>query len=179
MSNDAVIDDNVGRRCLHTKVGGEQCHALALEDSRFCYFHRRYNEFPEPMDRQYMYNTTLPAFEDPRSVVLAVYHTIDDYRRGRIDAKCCSMSLYGLQIASNMLSRPEARSPLDQQKLEAEALALLQLKMQSKLKPAAQASKDENKNDEDPEGPSLIQILLDTLLEMKRGEWKPSHLDED
>lgn len=51
----------------------------------------------------------------------------------------------------------------------------------AETKPAKKedAKKQSEKNEEDEDGPSLVQILLDTLLEMKRGEWRPAHLDED
>ncbi|HWR17936.1 MAG TPA: hypothetical protein VN577_24115 [Terriglobales bacterium] len=155
--------------CDHTKVDGSPCRAVAVRGSRFCHFHRRYNDDLDPTRREYFFNSPFPALEDPRAVVLSVYNALGDYRRGHLDAKGCAMHLYGLQIASNMMPRPDARSPLEQQQLEQQALARELLKLQPKLKQPKPVEPEEKPPEE--EAPSLAQLLLDSLQELKNSDF--------
>jgi hypothetical protein len=104
------------RICNHVMSDGTGCQAFPLRDQEFCYFHFRYYQTHRIYDNP---NCLLPVLEDPRSIILGLHQTIAYHMQGRIDAKTCGLTLYALQIASSLMSRAEARSPLEQKRIEA------------------------------------------------------------
>jgi hypothetical protein len=95
--------------CRHIKSNGIQCHAVALTDSVFCYFHNRLNQGHR------LYRTTmvgkqsllerghiigLPALEDRLSVQLAISEVVNALACNFIDAKRANALFFGLKLAS-------------------------------------------------------------------------------
>jgi hypothetical protein len=94
--------------CRHIKTNGIQCHAVALKESVFCYFHHRLN------DGHRLYRSTLvgkrnlldrghivalPALEDRLSVQLAISEVVNALACNFIDAKRANSLLFGLKLA--------------------------------------------------------------------------------
>src|ERR1017187_8532771 len=93
--------------CRHIKSNGIQCHAVALKDSVFCYFHHRLN------DGHRLYRSTmigkrnlldrghiiaLPALEDRLSVQLAISEVVNALACNFIDTKRANSLLFGLKL---------------------------------------------------------------------------------
>jgi hypothetical protein len=94
--------------CRHIKTNGIQCHAVALKDSVFCYFHHKLSH------GHALYRSTLvgkrsllerghivalPALEDRLSVQLAISEVVNALACNFIDAKRANSLLFGLKLA--------------------------------------------------------------------------------
>ncbi|HWR15694.1 MAG TPA: hypothetical protein VN577_12755 [Terriglobales bacterium] len=156
--------------CEHIKTDGKRCGAVATRDQHYCYYHMRYHRRTELPTGHTDYR--VPVFEDSRSILLGIHQTIEAGLSGNLDPRLCSLALYGYQVAASVIQRRDARSPLDEEKLEAEARAELEMKLRLKLKSTETHDEKENAH----EGPSLMQTFVDTLQELKNGEWTPAHL---
>lgn len=165
--------------CEHIKTDGKKCEAVALRDQKYCYYHDRYKHDNLPSG---MGNYDAPVFEDSRSILLGVHQTMTAMLSGRLDPKLAGLALYGYQVASSVVNRQDARSPIEEQQLKAEARAFEELKLKSKAKATKESTeKKEEKKDGEEEGPSLVQILIDTILDMRRSQGlpDPDFLDEE
>ena len=95
--------------CRHIKSNGIQCHAVALRDEHFCYFHKRLNEGhrlyrstmagkKRLMDRGFI--IALPPLEDRVSVQLALSEVINALACNFIDSKRANALFFGLKLAA-------------------------------------------------------------------------------
>ena len=84
---------------------GNRCHAAALRNMPYCYFHTRAHRFaaakPAPRDEP----LKLPVLEDRSAIQLALAQVLDALAGKRIDTKQAGLFLYGLQIASHNIAR--------------------------------------------------------------------------
>jgi hypothetical protein len=95
--------------CRHIKTNGLQCRGVAVNDSVFCYFHRRLHhshglyrnkvhfqsaQLPHPRFLQ------LPAVEDRESAQLAISCVLNALATHCIDAKEANSLFYGLSLAA-------------------------------------------------------------------------------
>jgi hypothetical protein len=95
--------------CRHIKSNGIQCHAVALRDGHFCYFHKRLNEghslYRSTMvgkrrllDRGFI--IPIPPLEDRVSVQLALSEVINALACNFIDSKRANALFFGLKLAA-------------------------------------------------------------------------------
>jgi hypothetical protein len=92
----------VGPQCRHVKLDGNRCAQPALRRKEFCRFHFNLYEPPsEPGQPLYR----LPILEDSGAVQVAIMQVISQLMRQPIDKNNAGLILYGLQLASNNLSR--------------------------------------------------------------------------
>ena len=95
--------------CRHIKTNGIQCHAVALRDETFCYFHKRLNEGhrlyrstmaskKRLMDRGFI--IALPPLEDRLAVQLALSEVINALACNFIDSKRANALFFGLKLAA-------------------------------------------------------------------------------
>ncbi len=94
--------------CRHIRSNGIQCHAIALTDQHFCYFHRRLNQ-GHAIYRDRMVGTkglmerghiiALPPLEDRVSVMLALSEVINALACNFIEPKRANALFFGLKLA--------------------------------------------------------------------------------
>jgi hypothetical protein len=102
-------------RCQHIKVNGVQCGSPALRRSRFCFFHKRFqderirlaadNAKANARARRAPTTFTLPVLEDANSIQVALMQVMRLLLSHQIEHKTASLLLYALQTASGNLHR--------------------------------------------------------------------------
>jgi hypothetical protein len=102
-------------RCQHIKVNGVQCGSPALRRSRFCFFHKRFqderirlaadNAKANARARRSQATFTLPVLEDANSIQVALMQVMRMLLSHQIEHKTASLLLYALQTASGNLPR--------------------------------------------------------------------------
>lgn len=87
--------------CSHVKVNGSLCQSPALQNDRFCYFHRdarqRYKR--QVYNERHYKGLSLPLPEDRESLQMSLHEVMLAVAKGRIDHKQAGLLLYGLQLA--------------------------------------------------------------------------------
>jgi hypothetical protein len=141
-------------RCQHKKLDGKMCGGNAMRSGKYCYYHDRYYDVTSLPTGNTKYDP--PVFEDSRSIVLAIYQTLKSYLSGNLEPRACGLALYGYQVAASMITRPDARSPEDEEAF----LATLQ-KSNKKAEPEQKPEQEF----------SLAKLIFDTLAAYDRGEW--------
>jgi hypothetical protein len=91
-----------GPQCKHVKLDGTGCAQPALRRKEFCRFHYALYE-PAVFPGQPLYRP--PILEDTASVQIVIMQVIRELMRQPIDKSNAGLILYGLQLASNNLSR--------------------------------------------------------------------------
>ncbi len=94
--------------CRHIKPGGQRCKSPGLRGSAFCYFHARLHSTSKP---GIMDDIVLPVPEDSAAIQESLGTIFAAILSSRIDSKRTAQLLWGLQIASNNLSRRQASDP--------------------------------------------------------------------
>jgi hypothetical protein len=79
------------RRCLHTKLNGNQCGSPALTGAPYCHFHADVSQRRRTMK--------VPNLESTADVQQAITETIRALLEGRIDRPRANSVLYGLHLA--------------------------------------------------------------------------------
>jgi hypothetical protein len=102
-------------RCQHIKVNGVQCGSPALRRSRFCFFHKRFqderirlaadNAKANARARRASSTFTLPVLEDANSIQVALMQVMRMLLSHQIEHKTASLLLYALQTAIGNLNR--------------------------------------------------------------------------
>jgi hypothetical protein len=94
-------------RCQHIKVNGTQCGSPALRRSRFCFFHKRFQDEQIKLStdraRRAPATFVLPVLEDANSIQIALMQVMRLLLSRQIDPKTASLLLYALQTASTNL----------------------------------------------------------------------------
>jgi len=91
-----------GPTCKHVKLDGTPCAQPARRGKEFCRFHQIMYE-PAVVPGQPLYRP--PILEDSASVQIVIMQVIRELMRQPIDKHNGGLILYGLQLASNNLSR--------------------------------------------------------------------------
>jgi hypothetical protein len=90
--------------CRYVMPSGRECHGYALKGTHFCYFHSRLH-IPVSASESRFGTLQLPVMEDVPSIQLALSQVLDALISARIDSKRAGQLLWGLQIASQNVSR--------------------------------------------------------------------------
>lgn len=93
----------MAKECRHIKTNGDKCHAIALRDKPYCYYHMRVHSVmaaakkpSKSKDRNLEF-----AFPDSQvSLQLALFQLLNAIGTSKIDPKRASQLLYCLQIAT-------------------------------------------------------------------------------
>ncbi len=95
------------KQCRHIMTDGDRCHAIALLDKPYCYYHMRVHRViatkkpPKPKKKALDF-----AFPDSRaSIQLALFQIMNAIGSGQTDPKTAGLLLYSLQIASQSVPR--------------------------------------------------------------------------
>ncbi len=84
--------------CRHIMPSGKQCHAYALRDEFFCYFHARlHRAAKQPVSL--IDSVDIPLLEDRCAVQLTITRVLRAFANKTIDRPSASTLLYGLQLA--------------------------------------------------------------------------------
>jgi len=102
----SIYPDTI-RRCQHIKINGTQCGSPALRDKKYCYFHNQWRETRIPLNSKAHVRGIIdfPVLEDANSIQISLMQVLRLIASGQLDAKTAGLLLYGLQTASNNLSR--------------------------------------------------------------------------
>src|SRR5271169_1856596 len=94
-------------RCQHVNVNGTQCGSPALRRSRFCFFHKRFQDerikLGADRARRGVATFVLPVLEDADSIQIALMQVMRLLVSQQIEHKTASLLLYALQTASTNL----------------------------------------------------------------------------
>ncbi len=90
--------------CRHVKPDGVRCKSPALKGTPFCYFHTKLH-IPVSANDSKVGALTLPLVEDAAAIQLALSRILDGLLTARIDPKLAGHLLYGIQIASQNVTR--------------------------------------------------------------------------
>ena len=90
------------KRCQQIKVNGIQCGSPALRETKYCYYHIRYNwqEMEALEDKSDWRRVNLPTLEDANSIQVALANVIERLQMEEIEHKTAALLLYALQTAS-------------------------------------------------------------------------------
>jgi hypothetical protein len=126
-------------RCQHVRLSGRQCKAPARRGNNYCLFHEA-----EHVNEA---NLTFPPVEDAATVAVATDQVLQALRDDTIDFHRAALLFSGLRIARANLK-----------------LLGLELGDEPTLPKAVRVG---HPDDDDLEGPSLAEILLDRLSEIE------------
>ena len=90
-------------RCQFIRANGSACGSPALKRRRFCHFHDRTDNV-----RKKSHEIQLPVLEDDLAIQMAVTNICRGLLKGRLEPKCASTLLYGLQVASVAVRKQNA-----------------------------------------------------------------------
>ncbi len=104
------------KRCQQIKINGTQCGSPALRDSKYCYYHVRYN-WPEleVLPDNHEWRKSLPTLEDANSIQVSLANVMERLVMQDIDHKTAALMLYALQTASMNLKRTSLEPELPTQ----------------------------------------------------------------
>lgn len=90
--------------CRHIMQSGQVCHAYALKDESFCYFHARlHRAAKQPVSLTD--SLDIPLLEDRCAVQLTITRVLRAFLKKTIDRQSTSTLLYGLQLALQSVDR--------------------------------------------------------------------------
>lgn len=91
-------------QCRHIMPSGQQCHAYALRDEPFCYFHARlHRAAQQPVNLLDSFD--IPLLEDRCAVQLTITRVLRALANKTLDRHHASTLLYGLQLALQSVDR--------------------------------------------------------------------------
>ena len=91
--------------CRHIMPSGIRCHAPALRETHFCYFHTNLHRVTAPKTKFDDWSLKLPVLEDRRAIQMALTQVLGELAAGRLDPRRAGLLLYGLQIATKVAAR--------------------------------------------------------------------------
>ena len=136
-----------GPLCRHVKLDGSGCAQPARRGKEFCRFHNTLYE-PAVMPGQPLYRP--PILEDTASVQVVIMQVIRELMRQPVDKSNAGLILYGLQLASNNLSRFRELYPPPPPEEEEECCPSLAQILLDRLGVGAEQSASEPPNFEAP-----------------------------
>jgi hypothetical protein len=89
--------------CRHILTGGDRCHAAALRNQPYCYFHNKLHRLSSPSGETKP--IPMPPIEDDSSIKLALNQIFGALNSPHMDTRRASLMLYGLQIAAQLTGR--------------------------------------------------------------------------
>ncbi len=92
--------------CRHIMPSGGQCHAYALRDEPFCFFHARLHRAAKQPD-SLIDSFDIPLLEDRCAVQLTITRVLRALVKKTIDRQSASTLLYGLQLALQSVDRSD------------------------------------------------------------------------
>ncbi|MGA8743916.1 MAG: hypothetical protein WB561_22175 [Terracidiphilus sp.] len=95
--------------CRHILTGGDRCHAAALRNQQYCYFHNKLHRLSSPSGEPRP--VPMPPIEDDSSIKLALTQILGALNSPHMDTRRASLMLYGLQIAAQVTGRASSPSP--------------------------------------------------------------------
>jgi hypothetical protein len=95
--------------CRHILTSGERCHAAALRNQPYCYFHIKLHRLSNPSGETKP--VPMPPIEDDSSIKLALTQILGALNSPYMDTRRASLMLYGLQIAAQVTRRSSTPSP--------------------------------------------------------------------
>lgn len=93
------------KECRHIMPTGKRCHAVALRDKSYCYYHQRLHTSINA-SKHTRPKLKLASIEDAKGIQTAVLQVVEALRKSRIDAREAATFLYGLQIAAQLTKSP-------------------------------------------------------------------------
>jgi hypothetical protein len=103
-------------QCRHIFTDGHRCASPCLRDEEFCYYHHTTRKpFANPTQRRSRRSTfhlPLPDLNDRSGIQLAIGQVLQRIASNDIDPRRAGLLLYGLQIASLNLPKPQSPSTL-------------------------------------------------------------------
>ncbi len=95
------------KECRHIMTDGDKCHAIALLEKPYCYYHMRVHRALAAKKPSKSKQKTLDfAFPDSHaSIQLALFQVMNAIASSQIDSKTAGSLLYSLQIASQNVPR--------------------------------------------------------------------------
>ena len=95
--------------CQHILPSGDRCHAAALRNQPYCYFHNKLHRVSSPSAKTKA--IPLPPIEDDRTLKLALAQILRALDSPHIDIRRARLMLYGLQIAAQVTARSSHPTP--------------------------------------------------------------------
>ena len=97
--------------CRHILPRGTKCKSPALRDRIYCYFHDRLRHFEQDGKRDTSEPLFLPSLEDARGIQMAISQILAALGSGRLETRKAGLYLYGLQLATQLLTQLPEPSP--------------------------------------------------------------------
>jgi hypothetical protein len=97
--------------CRHIKASGSKCHAAALSEKPYCYYHHRAHQSigraAAPSAPYEQKELEMPFLEDRGAVQIALSEVVSAIANHRIDLKRAGLLIYALQVASSNAKNPQ------------------------------------------------------------------------
>lgn len=103
-----VTDPKRRYLCRHVFTEGHRCGSPALRGQSLCYYHGRSRREAGISGNTHCFS--MPRIDDRATIQLAIYEVLSRVAGGDIEYKRGSTLLYGLQIASANLPRPQLKA---------------------------------------------------------------------
>jgi hypothetical protein len=92
------------KECRRILASGARCHAFAIKDTPYCYFHQAVHDFHQE-NRSRKTSILIPPPEDRASIQIGIIHVLDALGTSRMDPMRARAYLYGLQLAMQNIGR--------------------------------------------------------------------------
>jgi hypothetical protein len=165
------ITESTPMQCRHVFTDGRRCAAACLRHEPFCYYHHttRRPIANLPARRRRSATFTLPELEDRASIQLALSEILQRIASNDIDPKRAGHLLFGLQIATSLLPKPDPKAKTPPRTVS----EITHDEELGDLAPAQQVGADK---EPDPEWEAIL-AKLDEISEREANEPKPFRLD--
>lgn len=98
--------------CRHIMPSGSKCHSPALTGKPFCYYHANLHRSSGTAGRPTA-KLPVPQIEDARGIQLTLQQVLSAVESPFIHPRAIGHTLYGLQLAIQLLGRIEAPAPAE------------------------------------------------------------------
>jgi hypothetical protein len=99
------------QECRHIKSSGYRCHAAALREMPYCYFHATLHRLGNPKNRPANEPLHIPALEDAGAIQIAISQIVDALGSARIDPRRAALLLSAIRVAASVMPPPPHYNP--------------------------------------------------------------------
>jgi hypothetical protein len=99
------------QECRHIMPSGSRCHAAALREMPYCYFHATLHRRANRKNRPASEPLQIPVLEDAGAIQIALSQIVDALGSSRIDPRRAALLLSAIRVAASVIPRSSADNP--------------------------------------------------------------------
>ena len=166
-------------QCRHIFVDGTRCGSPCLRGEQFCYYHHTTRRpIQNPTERQSRRSSfDLPLPEDRSAIQASIGQVLQRIAANQIDPRRAGLLLYGLQIASLNLPKPEtstrSRNSREHSRQSREPEVVEEITTHPELGTLAPIL-DFDEAEQSNRKPSAMRLLMDAMMRGEEERAKPA-----